>query len=168
MIWQIVANTENGRPPFSITYDIFGETTRRYEPWGDDIIGMVPAMIYDYYMWSGDKDIVLELWNAVVKIVENAVENIRDGIYYGFPEGGNKDDTKKDGVFAVLDVNAHIMNGFYSASKLAEIVGDDEKTKRYSKIYRNMVRAINKEFWSDEMNYLAYFIGVKKEGFLLE
>ena len=115
------------------------------------------SLIWQVYKWNGDKEFLRRYFSTITKGLEWLVkENDSDG--NGFPEGfGMMEIHGLDS--EMIDVAAYSQKGFADAAKIADALGDSALANAYEAVAANLKEKINTEFWSEDFNSYADFIG---------
>lgn len=119
------------------------------------------SLIWQIYQWNGDRQFLENYFPTVKKGLEWLMkENDADG--NGFPEGfGMMEIHGLDS--EMIDVAAYSQKGFADAAKIADALGDTALANAYEAVAANLKEKINNEFWSEEFNSYADFIGTDKQ-----
>ncbi|WP_188369700.1 amylo-alpha-1,6-glucosidase [Muriicola marianensis] len=119
------------------------------------------SLIWEVYQWNGDKAFLERYFPTVKKGMEWLMaEKDIDG--NGFPDGfGMMEIHGLDS--EMIDVAAYTQRAFADASKMAEELGDIEQAGVYREKAAQLKKAINAEFWSEEFNSYADFIGTDQQ-----
>ncbi|WP_350287108.1 glycogen debranching protein [uncultured Croceitalea sp.] len=119
------------------------------------------TLIWRIYQWNGDKRFLEKYFPTIEKGLQWLMEaNDLDG--NGFPEGfGMMEIHGLDS--EMIDVAAYSQKAFEDASKIAEVLDKDELAKRYHEVAQDLKAKINSDFWSDDFNSYADFIGTDKQ-----
>ncbi|MCA0153511.1 alpha-L-rhamnosidase-related protein [Winogradskyella vincentii] len=119
------------------------------------------SLIWEVYQWNGDKDFLITYFPTIKKglkwlMTENDANNnlFPDG--YGMMEIHGMDSE-------MIDVAAYTQRAFVDASKIAHELGENELSEEYSLTANKIKQKINSEFWSDEFNSYADFIGTDEQ-----
>ncbi|SDB63169.1 alpha-L-rhamnosidase [Flavobacteriaceae bacterium MAR_2010_188] len=115
------------------------------------------SLIWDIYQWNGDKDFLEKYYPTVTKGLTWLMEE-NDADKNLFPDGfGMMEIHGMDS--EMIDVAAYTQKAFSDASKMAAEMGDLNKSKEYQKLAEKIKVEINKNFWSEEFQSYADFIG---------
>jgi glycogen debranching enzyme len=119
------------------------------------------SLIWEVYCWTGDKWFLKKYFPAVEKGLDWLLkENDKDGNLlpdgFGMMEihGMNSE---------MIDVAAYSQKAFYDASKMAQQLGKMVLAAEYAKKAELIKEKINKDFWVEESNSYADFIGEKDQ-----
>lgn len=123
------------------------------------------SLIWKVYRWNGE----MEFLQRYFPTVENGLDwllNENDSNKNGFPDGfGMMEIHGMDS--EMIDVAAYSQKAFEDVSKMAMELGKDELSKRYDSIANLLKININEQFWSEEFNSYADFIGTDEQALLL-
>jgi len=123
------------------------------------------SLIWKVYRWNGDKEF-LQRYFPTVENGLNWLLNENDSNKNSFPDGfGMMEIHGMDS--EMIDVAAYSQKAFEDASKMAMELGKDELSKRYDSIATLLKININEQFWSEEFNSYADFIGTDAQALLL-
>lgn len=119
------------------------------------------TLIWKIYQWNGDKAFLQKYFPTIEKGLEwLMVENDKDG--NGFPDGfGMMEIHGLDS--EMIDVAAYTQKSFLDASKIASVLGFRGKAIAYAERAEEMAQKINEEFWSEQFNSYADFIGTDQQ-----
>lgn len=119
------------------------------------------SLIWEVYQWNGDKDFLRTYFPTIKKglrwlMSENDADKnlFPDG--YGMMEIHGMDSE-------MIDVAAYTQRAFDDASKIANELGENDLSKEYSLTANKIKQKINSEFWSEEFNSYADFIGTDEQ-----
>jgi glycogen debranching enzyme len=119
------------------------------------------SLIWEVYCWTGDKWFLEKYFPTVEKGLDWLLkENDKDGNLlpdgFGMMEihGMNSE---------MIDVAAYTQKAFSDASKMAQQLGKKALADDYAKKAELIMGKINKDFWVEEANSYADFIGSKKQ-----
>lgn len=115
------------------------------------------SLIWSIYQWNGDRTFLQKYFPTIEKgLLWLMKENDLDG--NGFPEGfGMMEIHGLDS--EMIDVAAYSQKAFADASKMATELGKDSLAAEYQEIADQLKKKINTEFWSENFNSYADFIG---------
>lgn len=123
------------------------------------------SLIWEVYQWNGDKEFLEKYFPTVKKglnwlLSENDANNnlLPDG--FGMMEIHGLDSE-------MIDVAAYTQKAFADASQMARELGDQELSLTYENTANTLKEKINTEFWSDEFNSFADFIGTDEQALKL-
>lgn len=119
------------------------------------------SLIWEIYRWNGDKEFLKKYFPEIKKGMSWLLnENDANGNL--FPDGfGMMEIHGLDS--EMIDVAAYTQRAFEDASKIAEVLKDNDLVKQYAEIAEELKKRINLEFWSDEFNSYADFIGTDEQ-----
>lgn len=119
------------------------------------------SLIWQVYQWNGDKAFLEKYFPTIKKGLEWLMqENDTDG--NGFPEGfGMMEIHGLDS--EMIDVAAYTQKAFVDAAKIADALGDTSVANTYEAVAANLKDKINSEFWSEDFNSYADFIGTDEQ-----
>lgn len=115
------------------------------------------SLIWEIYQWNGDIEFLKKYFPTIEKGLTWLLKE-NDATGNLFPDGfGMMEIHGLDS--EMIDVATYSQKAFDDASKMAEILGKKELNQRYKKIATILKEKINSEFWSEEFNSFADFIG---------
>ncbi|MDC8003463.1 glycogen debranching protein [Aureisphaera galaxeae] len=115
------------------------------------------TLIWKIYQWNGDKAFLEKYFPTIEKGL-NWLMNENDADKNQFPDGyGMMEVHGMDS--EMIDVAAYTQKAFADASKIAAEIGKDGLSKGYAYIAEQIKGKINEQFWSEEFNSYADFIG---------
>ncbi len=123
------------------------------------------SLIWEVYQWNGDR-----------KFLEKYFPSIKKGLSWLMTENDANKNLFPDGFgmmeihglnSEMIDVAAYTQRAFDDVSKIASELGDTTLANSYKEIADNLKVKINQEFWSDEFNSYADFIGTDKQALKL-
>lgn len=119
------------------------------------------SLIWQIYQWNGNQDFLEKYFPTVEKGLDWLMkENDTDG--NGFPEGfGMMEIHGLDS--EMIDVAAYSQKGFADAAKMALELGKPALASAYETIANDLKEKINKDFWSEDFNSFADFIGTDEQ-----
>ncbi|WP_372946665.1 trehalase family glycosidase, partial [Muriicola sp.] len=119
------------------------------------------SLILEVYRWNGDKAFLKRYFPTVKKGLEWLMtENDLDG--NGFPDGfGMMEIHGLDS--EMIDVAAYTQRAFADAAAMARELGENAVADEYNEKAEKLRQAINTEFWSEEFNSYADFIGTDQQ-----
>jgi glycogen debranching enzyme len=119
------------------------------------------SLIWKVYQWNGE----IEFLQRYFPTIENGLDwllNENDSNKNSFPDGfGMMEIHGLDS--EMIDVAVYSQKAFEDASKMAMVLGKDELSQRYDSIATLLKININEQFWSEEFNSYADFIGTDKQ-----
>ncbi|NND63979.1 MAG: glycogen debranching protein, partial [Flavobacteriaceae bacterium] len=119
------------------------------------------SLIWKIYQWNGDKSFLEKYFPTIEKGLDWLLtENDKDGNM--FPDGfGMMEIHGLDS--EMIDVAAYTQKAFQDASEIASALGYRGKAIAYSETAHEMAMLINEQFWSEEFNSYADFIGTDEQ-----
>ncbi len=119
------------------------------------------SLIWNTYLWNGDRAFLEKYFPTIKKGMQWLLsENDSDGNM--FPEGfGMMEIHGLDS--EMIDVAAYTQRAFVDAAKIADVLGDISLANTYEAVAANMKDKINQEFWSNDFNSYADFIGTDEQ-----
>ncbi|MBL7871345.1 MAG: glycogen debranching protein [Cyclobacteriaceae bacterium] len=123
------------------------------------------SLIWEVYQWNGDR-IFLEKYFPTIKKGLRWLMTENDANKNLFPDGFGM--MEIHGLNSeMIDVAAYTQRAFDDAAKIARELGDPTIAASYQEIANNLKIKINQEFWSEEFNSYADFIGTDKQALKL-
>jgi glycogen debranching enzyme len=119
------------------------------------------SLIWEIYLWNGDPTFLEKYYPTIKKgLAWLMEENDKDKNL--FPDGfGMMEIHGLDS--EMIDVAAYTQRAFRDASYIAKELNDLDAAKEYRSLAEQMKRKINKDFWSEEFQSYADFIGTDKQ-----
>ena len=123
------------------------------------------SLIWEVYQWNGD-----------LSFLQKYYPNIRKGLAWLMAENDSNKNLFPDGFgmmeihgmdSEMIDVAAYTQRAFDDVSKMAEELGEHSDALSYKEIANTLKNKINTEFWSDEFNSFADFIGTDEQALKL-
>ena len=119
------------------------------------------SLIWEVYQWNGDKEFLKSYFPTIKKGL-NWLMTEKDADNNLFPDGyGMMEIHGMDS--EMIDVAAYTQRAFDDASKIANELGDTDLAKQYQATADEIKAKINTEFWSEEFNSYADFIGTDEQ-----
>jgi glycogen debranching enzyme len=123
------------------------------------------SLIWAVYQWNGDKDFLKKYFPTIKKgliwLMEENDENKNL-----FPDGFGM--MEIHGMDAeMIDVAVYTQKAFEDASQIATVLGEQAQADEYAKLANDLKSKINEEFWSEEFNSYADFIGSDEQALKL-
>jgi glycogen debranching enzyme len=119
------------------------------------------SLIWEIYQWNGNRDF-LERYYPTIQKGLNWLMTEKDQDQNLFPDGfGMMEIHGLDS--EMIDVAAYTQRAFADASKIAAELDDQKNSDRYQKLAEQLKTKINEEFWSEEFESYADFIGTDKQ-----
>lgn len=119
------------------------------------------SLIWWVFQWTGDKEFLSKYYPTIKKGLKWLMEeNDKDGNL--FPDGYGM--MEIHGLESeMIDVATYTQRAFDDAAKMAAIMGEEAQSKEYRMIADKLRQKINEEFWAEEFNSFADFIGTTSE-----
>jgi glycogen debranching enzyme len=119
------------------------------------------SLIWEVFKWNGDKAFLERYFPTVEKGLSWLMEaQDKDGNL--FPDGfGMMEIHGLDS--EMIDVAAYTQRAFADAAAMAEVLGKSELEQQYRETAAKIAAKINEEFWSEEFNSFADFIGTDQQ-----
>lgn len=123
------------------------------------------TLIWKVYRWNGDKEFLQKYYPTIKKGLDWLMtEKDADGNL--FPDGfGMMEIHGMDS--EMIDVAAYTQKAFKDASFIADALGDYKQAQEYYQMAEKLATKINSEFWSEEFNSYADFIGTDQQALRL-
>ena len=123
------------------------------------------SLIWKVYQWNGEKEFLQKYYPTIKKGLEWLMtEKDADGNL--FPDGfGMMEIHGLDS--EMIDVAAYTYKAFKDASFIADALGDYQMAQQYYETAEKLAAKINTQFWSEEFNSYADFIGTDKQALKL-
>ncbi len=119
------------------------------------------SLIWEVYQWNGDKAFLERYFPAVKKGLAWLMRE-KDANGNGFPDGfGMMEIHGLDS--EMIDVAVYTQCAFADAAQMARELGDTSLADSYQKTANSLKEKINIEFWSEEFNSYADFIGTDEQ-----
>lgn len=119
------------------------------------------SLIWEVYEWNGDKEFLKKYFPTIKKGLKWLMQE-NDANNNLFPDGfGMMEIHGLDS--EMIDVAVYTQRAFADASKIAGALSENELQLEYEEIAYTLKRKINNEFWSEEFNSFADFIGTDKQ-----
>ena len=119
------------------------------------------SLIWEIYLWNGDKEFLKKYYPTVKKGLAWLMET-NDENQNLFPDGfGMMEIHGLDS--EMIDVAAYTQRAFADAAKMAAILGEEKQAAEYQEFAATLKEKINDEFWSEEFNSFADFIGTDEQ-----
>jgi glycogen debranching enzyme len=123
------------------------------------------SLIWKIYQWNGDRQFLETYFPAVEKGLQWLMQE-KDANKNGFPDGfGMMEIHGMDS--EMIDVAAYTQKAFADASKMALALGKRQLSETYEITAAELKRSINIEFWSENLNSYADFIGTDQQALRL-
>ncbi|GAB2619325.1 alpha-L-rhamnosidase-related protein [Belliella aquatica] len=123
------------------------------------------SLIWWVYQWTGDREFLGKYYPFIKKGLKWLMEEKdKDGNL--FPDGYGM--MEIHGLESeMIDVAVYTQKAFADAAKMAKVIGDAEQAKSYQQTADLLKEKINEEFWVEEFNSYADFIGTTSEALKL-
>ncbi len=119
------------------------------------------TLIWKIYQWNGDKDFLEKYFPTIEKGLNWLLE-ANDEDQNLFPDGfGMMEIHGLDS--EMIDVAAYTQKAFTDASKIAAVLGRTGLQTSYAELAEELRLKINEEFWSEDFNSYADFIGTDEQ-----
>ncbi len=119
------------------------------------------SLIWEVYQWNGDKAFLERYFPTVKKGLEWLMRE-KDGNANGFPDGfGMMEIHGLDS--EMIDVAVYTQRAFADAALMASELGDEALATSYKETADTLKIRINSEFWSEEFDSYADFIGTDQQ-----
>jgi len=123
------------------------------------------SLIWEIYKWNGNLNFLTAYFPTIKKGLEWLMKE-NDANNNLFPDGfGMMEIHGMDS--EMIDVAAYTQRAFEDASKIASELGENELSNQYSNLANELKTKINDEFWSEEFNSYADFIGTNAQALKL-
>lgn len=123
------------------------------------------SLIWDIYNWNGDKEFLKKYFPTIKKGL-NWLLSENDENNNLFPDGfGMMEIHGLDS--EMIDVAVYTQKAFADAAKIAAELGETSISADYKRTAEELKQKINKEFWSEEFNSYADFIGTDEQAIRL-
>jgi glycogen debranching enzyme len=123
------------------------------------------SLIWEIYQWTGDK-----------RFLQKNFPTIKNGLKWLLTENDKDKNLLPDGFgmmeihglkSEMIDVAVYTQKAFDDAAKIAKILGENIQSAEYELIANKIKTKINKEFWVEESQSFADFIGTREEALQL-
>nr|WP_304608078.1 glycogen debranching protein [Lentiprolixibacter aurantiacus] len=119
------------------------------------------SLIWEIYLWNGDEEFLKKYYPTVKKGLAWLMET-NDENQNLFPDGfGMMEIHGLDS--EMIDVATYTQRAFADASKMALAMGEEVQALEYQEMAAALKAKINDEFWSEEFNSFADFIGTDEQ-----
>ncbi|WP_445381040.1 amylo-alpha-1,6-glucosidase [Robiginitalea sp. IMCC43444] len=119
------------------------------------------SLVWDIYRWNGDVAFLKKYYGTITKGL-NWLMEAKDQNGNGFPDGfGMMEIHGLDS--EMIDVASYTQAAFADASSIAKVLGDIDKAEAYARAADRLKAKINQEFWSEDFNSFADFIGTDQQ-----
>jgi glycogen debranching enzyme len=119
------------------------------------------SLIWWVYQWTGDREFLEKYFPTIQKGLQWLMdENDKDGNL--FPDGYGM--MEIHGLASeMVDVAVYTQKAFADAAQIATVLGKPEVAKEYQTLAERLKQKINQEFWVEDFNGFADFIGTPDE-----
>ncbi len=123
------------------------------------------SLIWEIFKWNGDREFLKKYFPTIKKGLSwLMIENDQNKNL--FPDGfGMMEIHGLDS--EMIDVASYTQRAFADAAQIAAVLDLDSISAEYSKTSEKLKKKINSEFWSEEFNSYADFIGTDKQALKL-
>ncbi|MBT8185257.1 MAG: glycogen debranching protein, partial [Eudoraea sp.] len=119
------------------------------------------SLIWEIYKWNGDINFLKKYFTTVKKGLQWLMDE-NDKNNNLFPDGFGM--MEIHGLNSeMIDVASYTQRAFSDASKMANVLEDGELARKYQEIAATLRTKINSEFWSEEFNSYADFLGTDEQ-----
>jgi glycogen debranching enzyme len=123
------------------------------------------SLIWEIYTWNGDLNFLKTYFPTIKKGLEWLMAE-NDANRNMFPDGfGMMEIHGMDS--EMIDVAVYTQRAFDDASKIALELGEYDLSKQYTDLASELKTKINTEFWSEDFNSFADFIGTDEQAIKL-
>ena len=123
------------------------------------------SLIWEIYKWNGDLNFLKIYFPTIKKGLEWLMTE-NDANKNLFPDGfGMMEIHGMDS--EMIDVAVYTQRAFEDTSKIATELGEEELSEKYADLAAELKTKINAEFWSEEFNSYADFIGTDAQALKL-
>ena len=123
------------------------------------------SLIWEIYKWNGNHSFLNKYFPTIKKGL-NWLMNENDANKNLFPDGfGMMEIHGLDS--EMIDVASYTQKGFEDASLIAKVLNQDALSEDYKRISESLKRKINSDFWSEEFQSFADFIGTDSQALRL-
>ncbi len=123
------------------------------------------SLIWTVYQWTGDRQFLEKYYPTIQKGLKWLMtETDKDGNL--FPDGfGMMEIHGMDS--EMIDVAVYTQKAFADAAEMAKVLGNQQDMKQYAELADKLKTKINTDFWVEEANSYADFIGTKAQALKL-
>lgn len=119
------------------------------------------SLIWEIYRWNGERKFLERYFPTVKKGLAWLMET-NDSNQNLFPDGfGMMEIHGLDS--EMIDVAAYTQRAFADAAKMADVLNEGDLAAEYRQLAESLKERINREFWSEEFNSYADFIGTDEQ-----
>lgn len=121
------------------------------------------TLVYNYYVWTGDKALVTKLYPDIKKGIDWLLkERDPDGNHY--PNGsGMMEIPGLEAQLEMIDVAVYTQQALASAAELARAMGEQNTATEYQTLADGLKLRINQEWWQASENSFGDFRGTTEE-----
>lgn len=121
------------------------------------------TLVYNYYQWTGDKELVTQLFPDIKKGLKWLIEE-RDPDGNHYPNGsGMMEIPGLESELEMIDVAAYTQQALASAAALAKALDEKEAATEYQNLADELKTRINSEWWNASENSFGDFRGTTAE-----
>lgn len=119
------------------------------------------SLIWEIYQWNGNQEFLRNYYPTIEKGLSWLLE-ANDENKNLFPDGfGMMEIHGLDS--EMIDVAAYTQRAFLDASKIATELNKKEDAKKFSDLAQTLKEKINSDFWAEEYNSFADFLGTNQQ-----
>ncbi|MBT8254402.1 MAG: glycogen debranching protein [Bacteroidia bacterium] len=119
------------------------------------------SLIWEIFKWNGDKSFLVKYYPTIKSGLQWLMETNDDNQNL-FPDGfGMMEIHGLDS--EMIDVASYTQRAFDDAAKMALILGETSDAKKFNALALELKNKINSEFWSEDFNSYADFIGTDEQ-----
>ncbi|MBW3544875.1 MAG: glycogen debranching protein, partial [Bacteroidetes bacterium] len=134
-----------------------------YNPGNVNETAQFISLVYSYYAWTGDKELVVQVYPNLKKGISWLLEE-KDPDGNGYPNGsGMMEIPGLEEDLELIDVAVYTQQALASAAQLALVMGEASAANQYQKLADELKARINKEWWQDDEQSFGDFRGTLEE-----
>lgn len=134
-----------------------------YNPGNVNETAQFVTLVYHYYQWTGDKELVVKLFPDIKKSLKWLLEE-RDPDGNHYPNGsGMMEIPGLESELEMIDVAAYTQQALASAAALASALDDPDTAAEYQTLADELKASINTEWWNPKENSFGDFRGTMEE-----
>ncbi len=119
------------------------------------------SLIWEIYLWNGQREFLAKYFPTIKKGLKWLLDE-KDADNNLFPDGfGMMEIHGLDS--EMIDVASYTQRAFEDAARIARTLGEEKLATEYLKIASALKEQINKDFWSEDFDSYADFIGTDKQ-----
>lgn len=119
------------------------------------------SLIWEIYQWNGDQEFLRNYYPTIEKGLKWLLE-ANDENKNLFPDGfGMMEIHGLDS--EMIDVAAYTQRAFLDASKIASELNKNDDAQKFSELAQTLKEKINADFWAEEYNSFADFLGTNQQ-----